>query len=72
PQQIKIFKREDVPFSMGLVIDNSGKIRAQRTAVELAALAIIKDSKPQDEAFIINFHYCPANDGVAAGKCHYC
>ena len=29
-QQIKIFKREDVPVSMGLIIDNSGSMREKR------------------------------------------
>ena len=29
-QRIKIFKREDVPVSMGLVVDNSGSMRDKR------------------------------------------
>ncbi len=56
PQQIKIFKREDVPVSMGLVIDNSGSMRDKRAKVEAAALALVKDSNPQDEVFIVNFN----------------
>jgi VWFA-related protein len=55
-QQIKIFKREDVPVSMGLVIDNSGSMREKRQGVESAALALVKDSNPMDEVFIINFN----------------
>jgi VWFA-related protein len=47
-QQIKVFKREDVPVSMGLVIDNSGSMRDKRAKVESAALALVKDSNPQD------------------------
>ena len=46
PQQIKIFKREDVPVSLGLVIDNSGSMREKRQSVESAALALVKDSNP--------------------------
>src|ERR1700709_1076812 len=42
PQQIKIFKREDVPVSMGLIIDNSGSMREKRQAVESATLALVK------------------------------
>jgi Ca-activated chloride channel family protein len=55
-QQIKIFKREDVPVSMGLIIDNSGSMREKRQGVESAALALVKDSNPMDEVFIINFN----------------
>jgi len=55
-QQIKLFKREDVPVSMGLIIDNSGSMREKRQGVESAALALVKDSNPQDEVFIINFN----------------
>ena len=55
-QQIKIFKREDVPVSLGLVIDNSGSMREKRQSVESAALALVKDSNKQDEVFVINFN----------------
>lgn len=55
-QHIKIFKREDVPVSMGLIIDNSGSMRDKRAKVEAAALALVKDSNPQDEVFIVNFN----------------
>jgi VWFA-related protein len=41
---------------MGLVIDNSGSMREKRTKVEAAALALVKDSNPQDEVFIVNFN----------------
>jgi VWFA-related protein len=56
PQEIKIFKREDVPVSLGLVIDNSGSMREKRQSVESSALALVKDSNRQDEVFIINFN----------------
>ena len=55
-QQIKLFKREDVPVSLGLIIDNSGSMRDKRQGVESAALALVRDSNPQDEAFIVNFN----------------
>jgi VWFA-related protein len=55
-QQIKLFKREDVPVSMGLVVDNSGSMREKRAGVESAALALVKDSNPQDEVFVVNFN----------------
>ncbi|MGD0498827.1 MAG: VWA domain-containing protein [Bryobacteraceae bacterium] len=55
-QQIKQFKREDVPVSMGLVIDNSGSMRDKRAKVEAAAMALAKDSNPEDEVFVVNFN----------------
>jgi VWFA-related protein len=55
-QQIRVFKREDLPVSLGLIIDNSGSMRAKRASVEAAALALVKDSNPQDEVFIVNFN----------------
>ncbi len=55
-QQIKQFKREDVPVSMGLIIDNSGSMRDKRAKVEAAALALVKASNPEDEVFIVNFN----------------
>jgi len=56
PQQIKVFKSEDVPVSIGLIIDNSGSMRDKRQAVESAALTLVKASNPQDEAFVVNFN----------------
>jgi VWFA-related protein len=61
-QQIKIFRREDVPVSMGLVIDNSGSMREKRLKVEAAAIALVKASNPQDEVFIVNFNDEPYQD----------
>jgi VWFA-related protein len=55
-QPIKVFKHEDVPVSMGLVIDNSGSMRSKRAGVEAATLALVKDSNPQDESFVVNFN----------------
>ncbi len=55
-QPLKIFNREDVPVSMGLIIDNSGSMREKRPKVAAAALELIKDSNPQDEVFIVDFN----------------
>jgi Ca-activated chloride channel family protein len=56
PQQIKIFKREDVPVSLGIVIDDSGSMSTKRTRVEAAALAMVRESNPQDEVCVVNFN----------------
>ena len=55
-QKISIFKREDIPVSMGLVIDNSGSMRDKRPRVNEAALTLVQNSNPQDEAFVVNFN----------------
>jgi VWFA-related protein len=55
-QTIKIFRREDIPVSMGIVIDNSGSMRDKRAKVAAAALDLVKASNPQDEVFIVNFN----------------
>jgi VWFA-related protein len=55
-QQIKVFKHEDLPVSLGLIIDNSGSMRPKRAKVEAAALALVKDSNPDDEVFVVNFN----------------
>ncbi len=55
-QPIKTFKREDVPVSLGLIIDNSGSMRDKRQKVESAALALVKESNSEDEVFIVNFN----------------
>jgi Ca-activated chloride channel family protein len=55
-QPIRAVKREDVPVSMGLIIDNSGSMRDKRAKVEAAALALAKDSNKDDEVFIVNFN----------------
>ena len=55
-QPIKIFRREDVPVSLGLIVDNSGSMRNKRLKVEAAALTVVKASNPEDEVFIVNFN----------------
>jgi len=55
-QKLSIFKREDIPVSMGLVIDNSGSMRDKRPRVNQAALTLVEASNKQDEAFVVNFN----------------
>jgi VWFA-related protein len=61
-QQIESFSHEDVPVTVGLVVDNSGSMRSKRPEVIAAALAFDRSSNPQDEMFVVNF-----NDGVSFG-----
>src|SRR5947208_44295 len=55
-QKMKDFKHEDVPVSIGIVVDNSGSMREKRLRVAAAALTFVKTSNPQDEVFIVNFN----------------
>src|SRR5437773_1291313 len=55
-QKLSVFKREDLPVSMGLVIDNSGSMRDKRPKVNEAAITLVQASNPQDEAFVVNFN----------------
>ena len=48
PQVIKSFRHEDVPISLGIVIDNSGSMREKRAKVNKAALNLVRASNPQD------------------------
>jgi VWFA-related protein len=61
-QTIAIFRADDVPVSLGLVIDNSGSMRSKRQKVEAAALAFARASNPQDETFVVNFADTPRID----------
>jgi Ca-activated chloride channel family protein len=55
-QKIKKFRREDVPVSMGLIIDNSGSMKEKRARVDAASIALVKASNPDDEVFIVSFN----------------
>jgi VWFA-related protein len=55
-QQLSLFKREDIPVSMGLVIDNSGSMSDKRPSVNEAALTLVQNSNSQDESFVVNFN----------------
>jgi VWFA-related protein len=55
-QKIKDFRREDVPVSICIVVDNSGSMREKRLRVAAAAMTFVKTSNPQDEVCIVNFN----------------
>ena len=56
PQQIESFSHEDVPVTVGLVVDNSGSMRPKRTDVIAAAMAFVRSSNPADQMFVVNFN----------------
>ena len=55
-QKLSVFRREDVPVSLGLIVDNSGSMRDKREKVNAAALTFVETSNPQDEVFVVNFN----------------
>jgi VWFA-related protein len=56
PQPITSFRREDIPVSIGIVVDNSGSMRMKRAAVTKAVVNLVQASNPRDEVFIVNFN----------------
>jgi len=61
-QQINYFSHEDIPVTVGLVVDNSGSMRPKRPEVIAAALAFARSSNPADQMFVVNF-----NENVSFG-----
>jgi VWFA-related protein len=55
-QTLAVFRQEDVPVSLGLVIDNSASMTNKRDRVATASLALVKASNPNDEVFVIHFN----------------
>ena len=56
PQQIECFSHEDIPVTVGLVVDNSGTMGPKRPEVIAAALAFARSSNPEDQMFVVNFN----------------
>jgi VWFA-related protein len=56
-QTINSFRHEDLPVSLGILIDSSGSMYDKRAAVEQAALDLIKLSNKEDEAFVVDFSW---------------
>ena len=55
PQTILGFRHEDLPVSIGLLIDSSGSMYDKRPAVDKAAVDLVRLSNPQDEEFLVDF-----------------
>jgi Ca-activated chloride channel homolog len=55
-QEIEYYSHDDIPVTVGLVVDNSGSMRPKRPEVIAAALAFARSSNPQDQMFAVNFN----------------
>ncbi len=56
-QSIASFRHEDLPVSLGILIDSSGSMYDKRAAVDQTSLDLIKLSNPEDEAFLVDFSW---------------
>jgi VWFA-related protein len=56
PQATTSFVHQDVPVSMGILIDSSGSMLDKREAVDAAANKLLGLSNPRDAAFVVNFN----------------
>ncbi len=54
-QTIASFRHEDVPVSLGILIDSSGSMYDKRSAVDAASLNLVRLSNREDEAFLVDF-----------------
>ena len=54
-QEIQTVSREEVPISLGLVIDTSGSMRSKLQTVSDAARSLIRQMKNDDESFVAQF-----------------
>jgi VWFA-related protein len=54
-QNISVFKQEDIPLSVGLVIDASGSMLDKRDRLNTAAMTFVRESNPDDETAIVSF-----------------
>jgi len=56
PQPIRVFRHEDTPVTVGLVIDHSGSMREKLADVTAGAQAFAHSSNPNDQMFVVNFN----------------
>jgi VWFA-related protein len=56
PQQIRVFTNEDVPVTVGLVVDHSSSMKPKLVEVTAAARAFVRSSNREDEMFVVNFN----------------
>jgi Ca-activated chloride channel homolog len=55
-QNIRLFRHEDIPVTVGLVIDHSGSMRSKLPEVITAARSFVQTSNPEDRLFVVNFN----------------
>ena len=56
PQPIRLFRHEDTPVTVGLLIDHSGSMREKLEEVTAGARAFVRSSNSRDQMFVVNFN----------------
>ena len=59
---IRLFLQEDIPITVGLVVDHSGSMGRKLGQVIAAARTFVRSSNPEDQVFVVNF-----NENVTLG-----
>jgi len=54
-QKVEYFNAEDVPISVGLIVDISGSMKDKIDTARVAANTFLKSGNPEDEYFIVQF-----------------
>jgi Ca-activated chloride channel homolog len=54
-QQIQHFSHEDLPVTVGILVDNSGSMGSKHADTIAAAVAFARSSNPHDQMFVVNF-----------------
>ncbi len=62
PQRITVFDHDDLPVTVGVLVDESRSMTPKRADVLTAAETFIEESNAHDEVFVLNF-----NDKVTPG-----
>src|SRR5580704_18046760 len=55
-QSIRLFRHEDIPVTVGLVVDHSGSMHQKTPDVIAAARSFVHFSNPESQMFVINFN----------------
>ena len=55
-QPIRLFSNEDIPVTVGLVVDHSTTMRRKLAEVSAAARTFVRSSNREDEMFVVNFN----------------
>jgi len=55
-QSIRVFRHEDIPVTVGLVVDHSGSMQRKMPDVLNGARSFVTVSNPEDEMFVVNFN----------------
>jgi VWFA-related protein len=54
-QKIRLFEREDMPVTVGLIVDHSRSMEGKLSAVSAAVSSFAHSSNPKDEMFVVDF-----------------